>query len=189
MTDHGNTMIPLDEPRYDPELDLAGRALGQDSELLRYDGPRRAARAIAALACQARRELTLLTPDLEPALYDQASFLESVRRLAIERAGRLPVRILVLDVETAVRRSLRLIELARRLTSSIQIAVVPEELAGQCDAFLLVDNDGYCLRRRADPNRSLIDFADSATVRALRRGFDEIWAQSSPPIELLRLSL
>lgn len=172
-----------------PDSDFAARVLGEDAGLVRCDTVGAAARAVAALAVQARRELTLLTPDLEPALYDQPAFLDAVRRLAIDRVGHRPVRILLLDAEAAVRRSPRLVELARRLTSAVQIAGVPGELVEQCDAYLLVDDDGYCLRRRAAPSPWLVGFANPATVRPLRAGFDRLWEQAGTPLELRRLHI
>lgn len=180
-------MADLDESTPGSKIDT--RVLGETAGLLRCDSTRLAAQAMAAMAAQARRELILLTPDLEPPLYDQPGFLEAVRRLAIERAAHRPVRVLLIDAEAAVRRSLRLVELARRLSSSLQIASVPEELAEQCDAYLLVDDDGYCLRRRSAMSSWLIDFADAAGVRALRAEFERIWEQADTPLELRRLHI
>ncbi|MBK1731681.1 hypothetical protein [Thiococcus pfennigii] len=172
-----------------PEPDFVDCVLGEDAGTVRCATVGAAARAVAAMAAQARRELTLLTPDLEPALYDQPAFLEALRRLALARAGHRPVRILLVDVEAAVRRSPRLVELARRLTSAVQIAGVPGEFAESCDAYLLVDDDGYCLRRRAAPSPWLVDFANPATVRPLRAEFDRLWEQADTPPELRRLHL
>jgi len=181
--------MTLIDPAAPIRADLAGRTLGRDPGLRRLDGQSLGAQAVAMLAGQARRELTLLTPDLEPCLYDQPAFLDAVRRLAVERSGRQPVRVLVIDAEPAIRRGHRLIELARQLSSAVQIGAVPEELAEQTDAYLLADDVGYCLRRRALPNIQLVDFAAPAEVRALRRGFDAVWEQAGVHPGLRRLYL
>jgi len=173
----------------EPAAGIRGRILGQSAGLLRLDAIDATADAVTAMASQARRELNLLTPDLEPHLYDRQDFIDAVRRLAITRRGHLPVRLLLIHSDAAPQRSLRLIELARRLTSAVQIAVVPEELAEQCDAFLLADDEGYCLRRKATPSQSLANFADPGQVRALRREFDDIWQQAEPAVTLRRLHL
>ncbi len=179
----------LDEPEVTPASNLAARVLGRDAGVLQLEGPGQAAEAIAAMAGQARRTLSLLAPSLEPEFYDQPAFLQALRQLAVERSGHLPVRVLVVDAESAIRRSLRLIELARRLTSSMRIAMVPEELAEDCDAFLLVDDQAYFQRRRAVPTRSLVDFADPARTRILQRQFETIWGQAGAALELQRLYL
>jgi len=169
--------------------EIDGRTLGRSPGVLRLDTAETTAVAVAAMAHQARRGLSLLTPDLEPHLYDRLDFVDAVRRLAVARAGHLPVRLLLIDADAAAQHGLRLIELARRLTSAIQIGVVPQELAEQCDAFLLADEAGYRLRRRQAPRQSLIDFADPGQVRALRRTFDDIWQQCEPAAALRRLHL
>lgn len=169
--------------------ELASRQLGRDAGLLRLDSNAAAARAVAALAAQAERELVMLTPDLEPLLYDQAPFLDAVRRLALEHPARLPVRVLLIDAEPAIRRGHRLIELARRVSSAIRIGAVPEELAEQTDAYLLADDTGYRRRQRAMPSTSLVDFAAPGTARALRREFDALWEQAGSHPGLNRLYL
>jgi predicted GNAT family N-acyltransferase len=181
--------MTLTDPRMALHADLAHRCLGQDGGLLRLDSQALVTRAVAALAFQARRELTVLTADLEPHLYDQQPFLDAVRRLAVEWSGRLPVRVLLIDADPAIRRGHRLIELARRLSSTVRIAAVPPDMTEQTDAYLLADDAGYCLSRRADPGTYLVDFAAPAQTRVLRRGFDAIWERAGVHPGLRRLHL
>lgn len=179
----------FDDPELPLIVDIQGRTLGRAESLFQLDGQRVQRQAVAALAKQARRELRLLTPDLEPILYDQAPFLEQVSRLAIERRGQLPVRILLIDAEPVLRRGHRLVELSRKLSSALQIRAVPEEFTAQCDHYLLADDRGYCLRRYAAPRNMLLDFNDAAAVRRMQRGFDKIWEQGAIHPDLRRLHL
>jgi predicted GNAT family N-acyltransferase len=177
---HGHLPLPLD---------IETRLLGLTNGLLRLDEPRLLQLSVAAMAAQARRELRLSTPDLEPILYDQTAFLDNVTRLAVDRRGRLPVRILLIDAEPALHRGHRLIELSRKLSSTVQIQAVPAELAEQCDHYLLADDSGYCLRRYATPETALVDFNATASVRRMQRGFDQLWAQREVHSGLRRLHL
>jgi len=181
--------MELKHGRLSLTLDIETRLLGQTNGLLRLDEPRMLQRAVAVMAAQARRELRLLTPDLEPILYDQARFLDNVTRLAVDRRGRLPVRILLIDAEPALHRGHRLIELSRKLSSAIQIQAVPAELAEQCDHYLLADDSGYCLRRYSAPDAALVDFNASAPVRRMQRDFEQLWAQGEVHSALRRLHL
>jgi predicted GNAT family N-acyltransferase len=167
--------------------DIDRRKLGLSGGLLRIDQPRAQARAVAAMATQASRSLLVLTPDLEPQLYDQRPFLAALRRLAVDRRGQLPVRLLLIDAEPAVRRGHRLIEVSRQLSSAVQIRAVPEESADQCHHYLVADDSGYCLRRFAAPTTALADFADPAQARRLRRHFEQIWEQGATHPALRRL--
>ena len=42
--------------------------------------------AVAEIATRAQRTLSIYTPDLEPKIYDQDSFLEPVKRLVLARS-------------------------------------------------------------------------------------------------------
>ena len=174
--------LPLD-------LDIKTRLLGLTNGLLRIDNPAMLQLAVATMAVQARKELRLLTPDLEPFLYDRAPFLDNVKRLAVDRRGRLPVRILLIDAEPALHRGHRLIELSRKLSSAVQIHAVPAEFAEQCDHYLLADDSGYCLRRFTAPTAALVDFNGAASVRRMQRGFEQLWAQGQVHSGLRRLHL
>ena len=58
--------------------------------------------AVAEIATRARRTLSIYTPDLEPQLYDQDSFLEPVKRLVLARSH---ARLRVLISDPGPRRS------------------------------------------------------------------------------------
>jgi predicted GNAT family N-acyltransferase len=169
--------------------DLLHRRLGRDGGSVRASDPRVIEAAVESLASQATRSLTILTPDLEPRLYDRQPVLAAIRRLAAELPGQLPVRILLIDAEPVVRRGHRILELSRTLISGVQIRAVPEAFMERCDFFLVADAEGHCLRRRAAPNDALIDFAGGATARRLLRAFETIWEQGEIHQGLRRLFL
>ena len=157
------------------------------------DGPAAIRDAQTALAAAARRELLLLTPDLEPACFDQRAFLDAVRALALARCGQQPVRVLCGEPGPALRRGHRLIELARRLPSAIEIKVLPETTGAIAEApgdrVLIADARGYCLRRAANPTRAEVAGDHGAVARQQRRRFDDLWQQAVPSMGLRRLSL
>ncbi len=141
------------------------------------------------MASQAQTEVLILTPDLEPALYDQAGVLEALRALALDQVARRPVRVLLEDAAAPVKRGHRLIELARRLHSAIELRCPPEELIGSEAPCLIVDARGFGRRRTSAREDLTLDFHDAAEARRLRRRFESIWDQSSPHAELRRLHL
>lgn len=184
-----DTRMRLTTPEALMRADLGSRVLGETSGRLFLEGSELVAQAVGQLARQARRRIDLLSADLQPALYDQPAFLLAVRHLAIELRGRLPVRVLVIDPEPAIRRGHQLIELSRALSTDIQIRAVPQDWAEHCDQFLLCDQDGHCVTRFKDPRRTLVDFNAGAETRRLRRLFDQIWDQGEIHQGLRRLYL
>ncbi|MBB1093582.1 GNAT family N-acetyltransferase [Rhodopseudomonas palustris] len=181
-------MVLMDQTAMLP-MDITWRSLGVTAGRMSLPKQSLLGLTIATLATQTRHTLEILTPDFDPALYDTDTVFDAVQQLALTRRGRLPVRILLFDKETLVYRGQRIIELARRLSSDIQIRAVPDELTEQCDRMVLADSVGYCLTRSHNPRLTLVDFNSAAEVRRLRRHFDQLWESSSVHQALRRLYL
>lgn len=169
--------------------DLRDRRLGASAGVLRVDTPTAQSSAVMSLAGQARAELLITSPDLEPALYDQTPVLDTMMRLAIHRRGRVPVRVLVADAQAPLKRGHRLIELSRRFSSAIQIRCIPEELAHGVEPCMLADEVGYTMRPTTAHDSLVMDFADGGHTRRLRRRFELLWQQSGVHPGLRRLYL
>jgi predicted GNAT family N-acyltransferase len=169
--------------------DLGSRRLGDTAGVLRVESAGAQSQAVCRLVTQARTEVLISTPDMEPMLYDQPPVLDALIRLAVHRRGRVPVRVLLADAEKPVRDGHRLIDLSRRFSSAIQIRNLPEELAAGAAPCLLADELGYGLRPSAAQESLLVDFADGGHTRRLRRRFELLWQQSSTHPGLRRLCL
>lgn len=163
---------PPDEPK--GPLALTNRAAIRDVSL--------------RLAEQARREILILSHDLDPGYYDRQPFLDALRRLALA-APHHPVRALVFEPRAPVTRGHRLIALARQLSSRIEIRRVGDDFRDRPDAFLIADGRGYCLRRLADAQEAVADLDAPREARLLRAEFEHIWEHSDESIELRRLHL
>lgn len=140
------------------------------------------------LAEQARRELLLFAPRLDPDLYDQAPFLEAVRRLALA-APHQPVRILVAEARAIARDGHRLIELARHLSSRIALREIDERDQERRDAFLIIDTRGYLHRPLSASHQGLAEFDGRRGARRLREEFNQLWEVARESSELRRLYL
>ncbi|HHH40024.1 MAG TPA: acyltransferase [Sedimenticola sp.] len=144
--------------------------------------------AARELAEQARRTLDILTLDLEAPLYDQTPFLAAVKQLALRgNLGR--IRVLLLDNERVRQHGHRLLELATRLPSRIEIRRPPPEHADHPENFLVADRRGYLHRHRGNgyAGETHPDYRLRAT--RLARVFDEIWERSEQDSTLRRLHL
>jgi len=147
------------------------------------------ARAVAqALAAQAQRTLLLHTENLEPAIYDDSAFLGSLSRLARAHA-QSRIWILVQDARTAVLHGHRLIEIARRLSSSIQLRRPAPQYRNFHESFLLADGCGYLHRPIAARFEGTANFHDPGKVADLEKYFMEVWERSEPDEEIRRLYL
>lgn len=144
--------------------------------------------ACQRLAEAARRELVILSRDLDPAYYDQQGFLDAVRTLALRAPG-LALRVIVHEPRAVATRGHRLIELARRFTSGIAIRRLGDEFRDRCDAYLIADGRGYCRRPLADAHEAVFEPNAPREARLLRADFDHLWEHSDGDMELRRLHL
>lgn len=140
------------------------------------------------MAAQACRALDIVTADLEPAIYDQRDLLDAVQRLALA-SPRTRVRILVRNPQPAVTRGHRLLELARRLPSSIEIRVPALEHADYAAAFFVADATGVVYRVQAERYEATVNFHDPRQARQLLHEVDEMWQVAKPDPNLRRLPL
>ena len=170
------------------DVDTESCVVGETSDEYALSTRDQNRRAAALLATQARRQLDLFTPDLEPALYDQTDFIEALTRLVVDNP-RARVRILAKDLERTVREGHRLVELGRRLSSYVEIRRVHEDYRDDNQSFLLTDDYGLLHRRFAARFEGSLSCKAPLEVRRLRALFNEIWDRSEPDANLRRVHL
>ena len=133
--------------------------------------------AVTELATRAQRSLSIYTPDLEPQLYDQDCFLEPLKRLVLARSH-ARLRVLISDPSRVSREGNRFMQMARRLTSYIDLRnVAPEYRSNPC-SFIVADDKAIAYRQQASRWDGIVEFNDQAVVRRYLSYFDEVWAGS-----------
>jgi predicted GNAT family N-acyltransferase len=145
--------------------------------------------AIAALLADARREIALYTRDLDPVLLDVPAILDAIKRIALSGRG-ARVRAIVHEPRKAIADGHRLIALAQRLPSLIELRVPQDETDRQyASAFVINDRRGYLFRALA--SRSEGEGSSYAPGRhaQLSEYFDQVWERSVPSEELRQLAI
>lgn len=137
---------------------------------------------------QARREILIATQDLDAAVLDQDDIIDALSRFA--RDNRYSeVRILLQNPDKVIHHGHRLLTLAQRLSSSIQIHKPAEEHQGMLEAYMVVDGIGFIRRPLADRYEGLASFKAPIEGRDLRAHFIKLWERSEPETRLRRLQL
>lgn len=153
--------------------------LGENSETLVVDGYEAMQNIAGSLIRQANHSILILTPDLEPRLYDQGPVIQALTDLA--RANkRSHVHILAQDTRSAMRNGNRLIQLAQRLSSHVKIHNPSKEVAELETAFLLADQRGYLQRDIGQRMGGRACFNDPLTGKQLYEYFLNMWEKSVP---------
>lgn len=142
----------------------------------------------AALAATARREALIISSDLQAPLYDQEPFLLELRRLAIS-SRRAKIQILVRDIDPIIKRGHRLLELAARLPSFIEIRRLAPEDSQYEQCFLLVDRAAYLWQQSSGSRLGELSYDAGVRGRQLAAEFLELWERGAPDPNLRRLAL
>ena len=133
--------------------------------------------AVAEIAKRANRSMSIYTPNLEPLIYDQDMFLEPLKRLVLAR-GHARLRVLISDPAPVVREGNRFMQMARRLTSFIELRNVPPEFRDNPAAFIIADASAIAYRQQCSKWEGIVEFNDQQIVKRYLAYFDEVWAVS-----------
>jgi len=158
------------------------------SEPLRFEGRDEALSLVLLLAEQAKKQICILSPDIDSALFDNSTFINTVSELA-RKSAHTQVRILVHSSLAAAQHDHRLISLGQRLTSSIHIHNTAKQHRDLQQIMLLVDDFAYLLCPRASQYNGSACLYDRLELRQLQSTFDSYWQQSTPDITVRRLEL
>lgn len=142
--------------------------------------------AALALAQQAKKSLHIFSHDLDAMVYDNSEFLEAAKNLAIAHKHSF-IHIIIHDSRKIVQQSHRLVELSRRLSSSIHIRKTPTELKSHTEAFCIADETAILRRVLDNRYEGYVNFYDRLECKNILDFFKIAWEKSTPDPELRRL--
>jgi hypothetical protein len=133
--------------------------------------------AAVAIANGAKRSLAILTPDLEPGIYDHDDFLDVVKRLVLSKRY-AKIRVIVTDPARAIRNGNRFVGVARRLNTYIDLRNAHQDYWGHREALLIADDNALLYRVDAARWEGIADSDDPVVTRRYLDFFDNIWKVS-----------
>ncbi|MEZ5557403.1 MAG: GNAT family N-acetyltransferase [Pseudomonadales bacterium] len=144
--------------------------------------------ALLTSLTQPRRHLQLLSQTLDHSLFDQPAVVDALSRF-VRSGPPATLRVLVYDTSLMVSRGHRLLELARRLDSKIDIRRVPDELQTRDDSFATWDATGYWLMPDHRDYTCLCNAYDPVQAARFGEQFTYLWERSAadPDLRLLKL--
>jgi hypothetical protein len=138
------------------------------------------------MVAQAERSLDIFTYDLAPDIYDQPPVIDAVKELALGCRD-VCIRILLQNNERVQREGHRLIDLARRLTSRIEIRRPHADYLDHLENFLIADATGYIRRPVHSRYGAEVDFNDRYHCQKHLDFFNEVWQCSEQDSALRQL--
>jgi len=137
---------------------------------------------------QTQTSLDIISRDLDPFLYDGETFLDLLSGLCLaNRQAR--IRFLVQEPATPIKRGHRLIELGRKLSSSIEFRQPHQDYQHFNEACLIADRCGLIHRSLADRFEGTANFYDPVAAKRKLDFFTEVWERSESHPEFRRLYL
>jgi len=144
--------------------------------------------AALALVKQCGLKLAIISHQLDPFVYDQTEFVEAIKQLALK--GRyVDIRILTFEPTLIVRRGHKLVELARKLSSYIEIRKPSSQYKSFNEAVLIADEIGYLFRESAEQYRGKVNFNGRRESKHMLDVFNSMWETSKPDPNFRRMHI
>ena len=145
--------------------------------------------AILQLIGNARKQIWIYSPDLEPIVYGRADVVEALKQFAINSGGG-NVSIIIKDTLAVRSQPHPLIDLAQRLPSVFLLRTPVEiEDLEYPSAYLVNDRDGYLFRQQSSRYLGVWSPNLPARNRQLTEEFERVWQCCRPCTEFRALGL
>ncbi len=143
--------------------------------------------AVFSLIERARRSIALYAPRLDLPFFNRARTAQSLARfVAAGRQNR--IRILLGDEQWFIRHNPRLVALARRYSSFVEVRRTAEDATPASECFVVVDGSALFHQPTLGEPTCLVGENARAAGAVLRR-FDEQWQACEPLAEISVLGL
>lgn len=162
---------------------------GSDAgELLQFHGEGECRKGIAACLQWARRNVQIYSQVLDHALFDDPAVTDALSKF-IRRGPPTKLQVLVNSTRNIVGRGHRLLELARRLDSKIEIRRVPSEISQDTHSCVICDQRGFFLLPDYREYQGFANRSDPVQATRLAERFVYLWhrSQGDPELRTLRL--
>lgn len=140
------------------------------------------------LITQARRNIAILSKDLDETIYGSNNIVEALSAFA--RSSRnAQVQILVKDTKPLIETGHKLAKLHQRLSSKIQLRKLTVEPDNTDMGFMLCDTNALLYKNDDAFYKGFANFDAAVEVRRLRDTFDYVWQYGEPEPELQVLNI
>jgi hypothetical protein len=143
--------------------------------------------ATETVAASGQRLISIMTPDLEPEIFDQPALLEVIKRFVLGRSF-AKVRVLMRDQARLANGANRFVAMAHRLTSYLEIRIRAPQYRDLTAAYCIADDRAIVYRPRADRAEGLAGFNNPKVARQYLQEFDAIWLASAAEDREVRIA-
>jgi hypothetical protein len=143
--------------------------------------------ATEPVAASGQRLISIMTPDLEPEIFDQPALLEVIKRFVLGHSF-AKVRVLMRDQARLGNGANRFVAMAHRLTSYLEIRMRAAQYRDLTAAYCIADDRAIVYRPRADRPDGLAGFNNPKVAWQYLQEFDTVWLASAPEEREIRIA-
>lgn len=135
---------------------------------------------------QATRSILIFCHDLTNRIYNHPDIAMALSQFITTNSANRTVKILVQDVNSIISSDHKILEIQRRLSSSISIHKIARQHENHIASYILTDGKHYINRK----DYTLFDghlVKNPNKAKELLNLFNECWSQSETPPEIKRL--
>ena len=143
---------------------------------------------IFQLAKQAKKQIVIFTPDLEPELYDSRFFLEPALAL-IKRSRYTRIRILALETKYLTAQNHPVLKLFRQSDEQVQLKKFSADPASENAAYFICDDHSIVRRQNYNLYEGMCYTDDRARVKDQLEDFNLLWNTAYTDPNLRQLTL
>lgn len=138
---------------------------------------------------QSDRDLAILSQALDPLIYDQENLADRISQLARSNP-RARIRILVKDTRPLVERGHKLLTLARRLSSKVEIRKLLTEPENDSHAYLIGDRNLLLYKHDDRDYQGFANYQAGPEAQKFLEEFNFLWDRHSEvPVDLRTLRI
>ena len=160
----------------------------QANELLKYSGETDCRDGLVDALRWPMRAVRIYSPSLDHALFDQPSVVDALSSF-VRRGPPAHLQVLIHSFSAIVSRGHRLLELARRLDSKIELHVVATDQTADKHSCMIGDEQSFWLLPDHNEYQAFANRFDPVQATRLAERFDYLWTRSqvSPELRTFRL--
>ncbi len=133
--------------------------------------------AIVDIVARARRTLIILTPNLEPEIYEHVDFLDTVKRFVLAKSFER-IRVLITQPQRTMKNGNQFVQMGQRLNTYIEFRNLASELRPLAEAYCIADGDALVYRADHATGEGMVDTYAPGIARRYLAEFDRLWQAS-----------
>lgn len=158
--------------------------MAQATDISRPQGSREVLRgtdelraAIVNIVSHTSRTLAILTPNLEPDIYEHVQFLDTVKRFVLAKTF-ARIRVLISEPERTMKSGNQFVQMGQRLNSYIEFRTLGQDFRPLAEAYCISDAEALVYRADHSTNEGVVDTYAPEIAKRYLSSFDELWQLS-----------